>query len=153
MTAITGSALPARRHKTVRPRQSWAEFYDPDGVQYGIPTFPYRSAPAGLATRRQLRAQGLRPGGQQVQAQILWRHRRARRVAYLYDVTQAKPKRDATPAQQQAIAEALSARRTCPTCGQDQGFCIPRSLGECWQCADTARRPERQPSGYEAEPC
>ncbi|EFG09306.1 Hypothetical protein SCLAV_4232 [Streptomyces clavuligerus] len=39
------------------------DLYDPDGARHGIPTFPWRCAPDGYATRRQLRADGLRPGG------------------------------------------------------------------------------------------
>jgi len=134
-------------------RSRWPEFYDPDGLRFGIPTYPYHHAPDGLMTRRQLRAEGLRPGGQDIKAQILWCHRQQRRVAYLYDITAAKPKRDATPAQQLAIEKALAARRTCPTCGEEKDFCIPRSLGECWQCAETARRQNRQASEYQAEAC
>lgn len=42
--------------------------YDPTGSVHGIPTFPWRFAPDGYATRRQLRARGLRPGGQPVAA-------------------------------------------------------------------------------------
>ena len=133
--------------------RAWGQFYDPDGERFGIPTYPYHYAPDGLMTRRQLRAEGLRPGGQDIKAQILWRHRQQQRVAYLYDITAAKPKRDATPAQQLAIEKALAARRTCPTCGEEKDFCIPRSLGECWQCAETARRPEPQATEYEAEAC
>jgi hypothetical protein len=136
-----------------RTRERWPEFYDPDGQRFGIPTYPYHFAPAGLMTRRQLRAEGLRPGGQDIQAQILWRHYKQRRVAYLYDVSAAKPKRTATPAQQLAIEKALVARRTCPSCGEDKGFCIPRSLGECWQCAENAGRPDPQAKDYEAEAC
>ena len=60
------------------------EFYDPLGTRYGFPTFPYHCAPTGLATLRQLRAAGLRPGGHDPVAQIYWRHRTNRRVAYLY---------------------------------------------------------------------
>jgi hypothetical protein len=153
MTTITCPDISVRQRQVGSARSAWAEFYDPDGERYGIPTYPWHFAPGGLATRRQLRAQGLRPGGQQIQAQILWRHRRARRVAYLYDLTRAKPKREATPAQQEAIAKALAARRTCPTCGKDAGFCIPRSLGECWHCAEAARHPERQLADHEAEAC
>lgn len=112
-----------------------AAYYDPDGHRYGLPTYPYHWAPAGLLTVRQLRAKGLRPGGQVVAAQILWRHRRHTRVAYLYREDQSKPKRHATPAQLQAIARALKARRTCPTCGQEKDYCIPLSRGECNDCA------------------
>jgi hypothetical protein len=48
-----------------RSRGIYVEFYDPDGRRYGLPTYPYHWAPKGLLTVRQLRAQGLRPGGQQ----------------------------------------------------------------------------------------
>src|SRR5438270_386847 len=43
--------------------------------------FGFRQAPAGLATRRQLRAMGKRPGGQDITAVIVWR--RGRRWAGL----------------------------------------------------------------------
>jgi hypothetical protein len=109
-------------------------FYDPTGDRYGIPTYPYRWAPAGLLTRRQLRALGLRPGGQDIAGQILWR--RGERVAYLYRQDLAQPKRSATPAQLDAIQRALRARRICATCGQEKTYYIPRSLGECLDCAE-----------------
>ena len=111
------------------------EFYDPDGDHYGLPTYPYRLAPKGLLTVRQLRAKGLRPGGQPIAAQILWRHKKTRRVAYLYEEGHAKPKRTATPAQWRAIAKALEARRICSTCGQLKTYYIPRRYGECLDCA------------------
>ncbi|MER7460941.1 RRQRL motif-containing zinc-binding protein [Micromonospora sp. NPDC126480] len=110
------------------------EFYDPAGTRYGFPTFPYESAPSGLATRRQLRAAGLRPGGHDPVAQILWRHRSQRRVAYLYRLDLAAPKRTATPAQREAIAKALRARRTCRTCGVVRPYYIPRRTGCCLDC-------------------
>jgi hypothetical protein len=114
----------------------YVEFYDPTGTRYGFPTYPYHGGPDGYATRRQLRANGLRPAGQPVAAQILWRHRnKQRRVAYLYPVAGAKPKRTATPAQLRAIARALEARRTCPTCRQVKAYYIPRRYGECLDCA------------------
>jgi len=112
------------------------EFYDPDGRRYGLPTYPYRLAPDGLLTMRQLRAKGLRPGGQDIAAQILWRHRKHRRIAYLYRIQDAKPKRQATAAQLAAIGKALAARRTCPSCGIEKPYCIPRSRGECNDCHD-----------------
>ncbi len=109
------------------------DFYDPDGQRYGIPTYPYRWAPQGLLTTRQLRAKGLRPGGQAIAAQIIWR--RGKRIAYLYREDLAMPKRQATIAQLAAIARALLARQTCPTCGSVKPYCIPRSKGECNDCA------------------
>jgi hypothetical protein len=117
-----------------RSRGIYVEFYDPDGIRYGLPTYPFHWAPKNLLTIRQLRAQGLRPGGQQPAAQIIWR--RGLRVAYLYDIALALPKRTATPAQMIAIAAALRARRTCPSCGQEKTYTIPRSRGECNDCAD-----------------
>jgi hypothetical protein len=117
---------------TLSARGMRVQFYDPDGTHFGLPTYPYRWAPKNLLTYRQLRDQGLRPGGQQPVAQILWR--RGYRVAYLYDVTLAKPKRTATPAQQAALAKALRARRTCSDCGTERDYCIPRSTGLCNDC-------------------
>lgn len=68
-------------------------------------------------------------------AQILWRGVSGVRTAYLYRVDLARPKRTATPAQMRAINAALTARRTCRVCGEVRPSCIPRSLGECVDCA------------------
>lgn len=112
------------------------KFMDPAGARYGIPTYPWRMAPAGLATRRQLTAAGLRPGGQPVVAQVMWRSRRRRvEVAYLYAIESAKPKRAASPAQVVALSRALAARRRCPECGQDAGYVLPARWGVCLACA------------------
>ncbi|MDM4720358.1 RRQRL motif-containing zinc-binding protein [Micromonospora sp. WMMA1363] len=107
-------------------------FYDPLGIRHGFPTYPYFMAPTGLATRRQLRAAGLRPGGHDPVAQILWW--RGKRVAYLYRLDLAQPKRTATPAQREAIGKALRARRTCRVCGVERPYYIPRRHGECLDC-------------------
>ncbi len=121
------------------------EFYDPEGETYGIPTYPFHLAPDGYATRRQLREQKLCPGGKPIQAQIIWKHKgvskhgrgsTARRVAYLFSLKDAKPKRESTPAQLEAVNKALAARRTCPTCGVEQEYYIPRSRGECNKCSE-----------------
>jgi hypothetical protein len=119
---------------TLTAKGTFLQFYDPDGTRHGIPTYPYRWAPKGLLTIRQLRACGLRPGGQPVTAQILWTHNGKRRIAYLYRVDLAKPKRQATPAQLAAIGKALAARRTCATCGTEKDYCMPRSTGQCNDC-------------------
>lgn len=110
--------------------------YDPDGRFYGLPVYPWRGAPDGLATRRQLAALGLRPGGQPVVAQI-WRLRKRRGplIAYLYRVDKAKPKREATPAIMAAVQAAVAARRVCPECKQDRGYVLPKHTGyECNDC-------------------
>jgi hypothetical protein len=91
-------------------------------------------APAGLETRRQLRARGLRPGGQPPAGQILWAGVGGTRTAYLYDITRARPRRRATPAVVAACGRALAARRRCPTCSRDAGYVIPQRYGECLDC-------------------
>src|SRR5690242_1124595 len=101
-----------------------------------VPVYRYRLAPHGLMTRRQLRAAGLRPNGQDPCGEIRWR--RGRRVAYLYDPAGAAPVRPMTPGRAAALAAAMLARRTCPTCGVAQTYCIPRSLGECLPCSDAS---------------
>ncbi|MDQ1046820.1 RRQRL motif-containing zinc-binding protein [Streptomyces sp. V4I2] len=115
---------------------TFAKCFDPAGARYGIPTFPWRHVPDCYATRRQLRARGLRPGGQQVAAQALRpRYRRGPLVAYFYRLDHAKPVRPMTPAKRAALAKANTARRTCPQCRMDAGYVIPASLGMCVPCA------------------
>ncbi|WP_310727525.1 RRQRL motif-containing zinc-binding protein [Streptomyces sp. N2A] len=102
-----------------------------------LPVYRWRLAPDGLATRRQLRAMGLRPGGQPVTAQVERpRRRRGPLVAYLYRIDLARPVRPMTPAKWAALERALAARRMCPGCGLDAGYTIPASLGTCVSCAD-----------------
>lgn len=101
-----------------------------------LPVYRWHLAPDGLATRRQLRAVGLRPGGQDVAAQVERpRRRRGPLVAYLYSIEQAKPIRPMTPAKWAALAKANAARRTCPECRRDAGYVIPAALGMCATCA------------------
>ena len=138
----SSSSLPFSRRIPVldgaRTRGIYVQFYDPDGHRYGIPTYPYHWAPKNLLTLRQLRARGLRPGGQSPVAQILWRH--GLRVAYLYRADLALPRRQATPAQLTALGKALAARRTCTVCGTEKAYCMPRSTGLCNDCADGGHR-------------
>ncbi|QDN99834.1 hypothetical protein FNV65_29760 [Streptomyces sp. S1A1-8] len=115
---------------------AFAKCFDPNGARFGIPTYPWRLAPDGYATRRQLRARGLRPGGQPIAAQVLRpRYRRGPLTAYLYRVDRAKKVRPMTPAKWAALAKANTARRTCPKCSTDAGYVIPTSLGMCVPCA------------------
>jgi hypothetical protein len=119
-----------------------SRYLDPEGDRYGLPTYPWGFAPLGLATRRQLRARGLCPGGQEIAAQVMWRRRGDEVVAFLYDVATARPKRTATPAVLAAVARALEARRTCPSCREVKDYFIPRRYGECLDCAEP--RPVRR---------
>ncbi|MGW0245517.1 RRQRL motif-containing zinc-binding protein [Nocardia goodfellowii] len=88
---------------------------DPTGKRFGLPTYEWRFAPTGLATRRQLRALRLRPNGQDIAAQVVEPSAgggRPRYVANLYRVDKAAPKRDATPAQREAAAKATRERQS-----------------------------------------
>ncbi|MET8177240.1 RRQRL motif-containing zinc-binding protein [Streptomyces sp. NPDC005336] len=117
---------------------AFGKCFDPTGARYGIPTYPWKYAPDGYATRRQLRARGLRPGGQPVAAQLMRASRRAPggvRIAYLYRVDHAKPVRPMTSRKWGALALAMLARRTCPECGVIYSYCLPTSLGMCVLCA------------------
>ncbi|MEU8616964.1 RRQRL motif-containing zinc-binding protein [Streptomyces sp. NPDC048623] len=117
---------------------TFGKCFDPTGAKFGIPTYPWRYAPDGYATRRQLRARGLRPGGQPVAAQVMRRSRGRKSgvlVGYLYRIELAKPVRPMTAAKRAALAAAMQARRTCPQCRTDAGYVIPTSLGTCVSCA------------------
>lgn len=98
--------------------------------------YSWRLAPDGLATRRQLRALGLRPGGQDVVAQVEQpRRRRGPLVAYLYRIDAALPVRPMTDRRAAALIKANAARHWCPACRSDAGYVIRASLGMCTPCA------------------
>lgn len=109
------------------------------GMIDGIPAIPWGWADRTVvATRRQLRAAGLRPGGDPVAA-LAFQHRRpARSVEHadLYLIAQAKPKRQATPAQLAAVRKALAARRTCQLCGHEQDYYLSTLSRLCTRCED-----------------
>ncbi|MFE9576322.1 RRQRL motif-containing zinc-binding protein [Nocardia sp. NPDC006044] len=87
---------------------------DLTGERFGLPTYQWRSAPAGYVTRRQLRSMQLRPNGQDIAAYLVEPkpHGGAPRyAAYLYRTDLAAPKRDATPAQLVALAKANRERQ------------------------------------------
>lgn len=114
---------------------------DPTGEIHGLPTYPWKAAPEGMATRRQLSARGLRPGGQSPAAQVMRPRRRrphAPLVAYLYRVDQAAAKRPLTPAKYAAVLTAARSRQVCAgPCGRrDLGYIPPKYTdGRCWDCA------------------
>lgn len=102
-------------------------------MQWGLPAWRWRWAPAGLVTRRQMRAAGLAPAGAAPVALVVCR--RGRRWAYLYDPAECGPKRVPTPAQRVALGRAMAARRWCPGCRRDVGYCVSLSWGVCGDCA------------------
>ncbi|MEV1011680.1 RRQRL motif-containing zinc-binding protein [Streptomyces sp. NPDC049881] len=103
----------------------------------GLPVYRWRLAPEGLATRRQLRAAGLRPGGHDPVATLERPRRRGRPplTAHLYRLDLAVPVRPMTPGRWRAVHAALTARRTCPDCRAVREYCIPVSVGVCNVCA------------------
>ncbi|MGW4805839.1 RRQRL motif-containing zinc-binding protein [Kitasatospora sp. NPDC004272] len=109
---------------------------DPTGEHHGgLPTYPWRWAPTpDLMTRRQLRAIGLRIGGQESAAQVVCRN--GLRFGYLYRRSLALPVRPMTPARWAAHQRMMLARRTCPLCLVVGEHCFPKSLGCCLECAD-----------------
>ncbi|WEH43968.1 RRQRL motif-containing zinc-binding protein [Streptomyces sp. AM 2-1-1] len=112
---------------------------DPNDPRDGsLPVFRWTQAGrAEMATRRQLRDMGLRPGGQPPVARIECRS--GRRFAWLYRIDLALPRRTPTLAQEAALDRAMAARQTCPipTCGRRYSHCLPlKTLGSCLECHD-----------------
>lgn len=112
------------------------------GTHDGLPLLSWGSAPSHLlATRRQLRELGLRPGGQEPVAYLYFRCRRALKVVFaeLFLISDAAAHRPATPAQHTAIAKANLARRICRGCGRDAGYVVPAEWGKrCESCWSTS---------------
>ncbi|MQA13472.1 MAG: hypothetical protein GEV09_04650 [Pseudonocardiaceae bacterium] len=107
----------------------------------GLPALSWGRAGRGeLATARQLRGLGLRPAGAEPVAVLVFGHRQPGRrpVEYtsLYRIADAAPKRTATAAQQAAIDKALTARRTCQDCGQEQDYYLSTVERRCGPCSD-----------------
>jgi hypothetical protein len=107
------------------------------GTWHGQPLLSYNIAPrAVLATKRQLRTMGKRPGGQDPVAHLYFRCRRAGKLVFadLYLIEKAKPVRPMTPARQAALDKAMAARRTCREC-RDTGYAeLPKAHRTCEAC-------------------
>jgi hypothetical protein len=101
------------------------DLYDPgDG---SLPVFRWKQAGhANLATRRQLREMGLRPGGQEPVARIECRG--GRRFAWLYRIDLAKPKLPMTFAKESALDKAMAARQTCGICRRRYFHCLQAAV-------------------------
>ncbi|MCR3746655.1 RRQRL motif-containing zinc-binding protein [Lentzea californiensis] len=107
------------------------------GIHDGLPLLSHGCAPRDvLATRRQLRTLGLRPGGQDPVAVLYGRHNASKATwfASLYLISRALPVRPMTPAKWTALAKANLARRICRTCGKDPLYVLPTSTRQCWPC-------------------
>jgi hypothetical protein len=102
----------ARQRRPARPR-----------IPQGLPEYDWGTAPTEqLATRRQLRAARLRPGGHDPVAILRCKAcatrptRACTRPAYLYRIDLAKPIRPMTLAKEAALDAAMAARTICPRC-------------------------------------
>jgi len=120
----------------------WDGRWWPSAGRYGrVPVFRFGWAPSGLATVRQLAADGMRPGGQDPAGFLVWGPANRPRWAFLYRVDLAAAKRPMTPARWAAVSAMNAAQRVCPTCRTDVGYRIPRSLGECVDCSPACGGP------------
>lgn len=122
---------------TLRP-VPWSEFQEfTRGTCDGLPLLSWGIAPTDkLATRRQLRAMGLRPGGQDPVAVLYFRCARAGKKVYadLFLIERALPVRPMTPARQAALDKAMAARRTCRQCGETGWAELPKADRTCEPC-------------------
>jgi hypothetical protein len=117
------------------------------GTLDGLPLLSWGLAPKDvLATYRQLRARGLRPGGADPVAVLYFHARPGMRMVFanLYLIANAKPVRPLTPARRAAIAKACAAHRICPRCSQDAGEYIRTSIGMCAACYVAAELSEQE---------
>jgi hypothetical protein len=103
----------------------------PGRIIDGTPVFSYEFVPPGLSTRRQLRAAGLCPGRREPFGRLEWITKGGgRRWAWLYVTAWAKPSRVQSPAQAEALAKAMTARRTCAA-GHVADHCVRLSDKLC----------------------
>ncbi|MEV6604717.1 RRQRL motif-containing zinc-binding protein [Kutzneria sp. NPDC051319] len=118
---------------------AWSQYPEfTHGTEGGLPLLPRGWAPKTLlATVRQLKKLGLRPGGHDPVAVLYgYSSKGGQWFAPLYLIARAKPMLPMTPNRWRSIAKANTARRCCPVCGRDRGYIIPPSLGMCVPCTE-----------------
>jgi hypothetical protein len=108
------------------------------------PTYTWwDQVPENLKTKTQLNELGFKPGPE-VRAHIEYGRGRRYRCYDLYDITEATPKQQATPAQLAALEQARIAQRTCKFCGavvEKPSYLSPK--GRCPDCLAVLRRQKR----------
>jgi hypothetical protein len=100
-----------------------------------LPVYKSGDVPDHLRTTTQLKAQRLKPADGQQPVAFLRMYRRGHGWGEfpLYEPGEAAPMRPLSAKQQ----EAMTARRTCPQCGEVRGYVVHRKCGEC---AETEQR-------------
>jgi hypothetical protein len=99
----------------------WDGRVDLCGVRInGTPTWAWKQRPSELLTRRQWANTGLRPAGQKPHGRLV-----GRRCACPYRGDLARPERTPIARVLATLDKATAARRWCPSCRQDTGYCIP----------------------------
>lgn len=107
------------------------------GYKDGLPILSRHCAPTHvLATFRQLRTRGLRPGGADPVAVLYTKHTPSGACNWssLWRITDAVAVRAMTPARWASIHRALAARRTCRQCDTDTGSYLPKDRPWCDPC-------------------
>lgn len=148
-------ALTPNPRGTPRPEPSpssgFRREHPSDSANPLVSEFDRTAVPENLLTRRQLRDQGLSPGGQDPVAVLRCKYCSYRpdqscnhpTRAWLWRRDLAKPKRVPTLAQEWALDRAMAARQTCPLCLRRYFVCLPlRTKGSCDPCFE----------GYEPSP-
>ncbi|WP_191983889.1 RRQRL motif-containing zinc-binding protein [Amycolatopsis eburnea] len=108
------------------------------GTHEGLPLLKRNTAPRDvLATYRQLRARGLRPGGKDPVAVLITKHPASGKTNFssLWQISECVPMRPMTPAKRASIAKATAARRVCRDCGEQGWKDLPVAFGRrCEAC-------------------
>ncbi|MFE0027078.1 RRQRL motif-containing zinc-binding protein [Amycolatopsis sp. NPDC059021] len=132
----------ARKFPWVLAAVAWSDMQEyTRGTLDGVTLLSWGIGPRDkLATRRQLRAMGLRPGGQDPAAVLYFRCRKAGKLVHanLYLVEKALPVRPMTPARATALDKAMAARRTCRQCGEIGWAELPKAHRTCEACLYSA---------------
>ena len=85
----TASTVTASRVAEGNPGRG--RVYDAGDPRHGgLPAWSQHAVPQHLLTRREMTAQGLRPGRQPVHGLVFWPSPAGTRCARLYDITQAR---------------------------------------------------------------
>lgn len=108
------------------------------GEHEGLPLLKRNTAPKHLlATFRQLRARGLRPGGKDPVTVLITRHPASCKTNFssLWLISECVPVLPMTAAKHESVAKATASRRVCRECGEKAWRDLPFKFGRrCEAC-------------------